>query len=210
MEQHHVGQHTKQIVEQLHQGANKSTRTETHIAESTTRNNEIPHKMQDRMQKGELHETTNGTMQRSVHVNETGKRKAENTSPDQSTSSTNTPIEGEETNLVNRFNRQLHINENTGKLTVEDLIQNPQLARTDEERAKIREIKYYAEAAERAQYDTIKADPKDEEFLQVLEGVKRNCFNAYASAQKDLHKLLKRRKTDEGQRERPRSKTENC
>ncbi len=43
---------------------------------------------------------------------------------------------------------------------MEDLIQNPQLARTDEERAKIREIKYYAEAAERAQYDTIKADPK--------------------------------------------------
>jgi hypothetical protein len=130
-----------------------------------------------------------------VHTHETGKRKAENTSPDQSTSSTNTPIEGEETNLVNRFNRQMHIVENCGKLTVEELIQNPQLARTDEERAKIREIKYYAEAAERAQYDTIKADPKDEEFLQVLEGVKKNCFNAYASAQKDLQRLLKRRKT---------------
>ncbi len=120
-----------------------------------------------------------------VHVNETGKRKAENTSPDQSTSSTNTPIEGEETNLVDRFNRQLQINADSAvKPTVENLMQNPQLAQTDEERAKIREIKYYAEAAERAQYDTIKADPKDEEFLQVLEGVKRNCFNAYASAHK--------------------------
>jgi hypothetical protein len=33
-----------------------------------------------------------------VHANETGKRKAENTSPDQS-SSANTPIEGDETNF---------------------------------------------------------------------------------------------------------------
>jgi hypothetical protein len=35
------------------------------------------------------------------------------------------------------------------------------------------------------------------EFLQTLEKVKQNCFYAYASAQKDLHRLLKRRKTQE-------------
>jgi hypothetical protein len=50
-----------------------------------------------------------------VHVQtKTGKRKAENTPPDQSTSSTNTPIEGEETNLVDRFNRQMQINAEEG------------------------------------------------------------------------------------------------
>jgi hypothetical protein len=122
-----------------------------------------------RMEKSQLHEATSGIC-KEIHANETGKRKAENTSPDQSTSSANTPIEGDETNLVNRFNRQLRINAETPmRPTVENLIRNPQMAQTDEERAKLREIQYYAEAAERAEIDTIKADPKEEEFLQTLE-----------------------------------------
>jgi hypothetical protein len=44
-----MSEHTKRIVEQLLQGTNKPTRIKTHTAKSTTRNNEVPNKMQVRM-----------------------------------------------------------------------------------------------------------------------------------------------------------------
>jgi hypothetical protein len=126
---------------------------------------------------------------------ETGKRKAENTLPEQSLTSTGTPVEGDDTNLVNRFNRQMQLNAQTReRMTLEELIQNPQLAQSEEEQTKLREIQFYMDPAEKAQIDTIKADPKDKKLLQTLERVKQNCFQAYTSAKRDLDKQLNTRK----------------
>ena len=112
----------------------------------------------------------------------------EQTPPRQRTPSPTSSSEEEkdETNLEQMFSQKLNIR----KRCVRDIINNPKLLRTPQERQKYQDVEYYKKAVDDAQIDLIRCDPEDTEFIDVLSRARDNCNKAYHLACEELQKLL--------------------
>ena len=97
-----------------------------------------------------------------------------------------TSDEKEETNLEQMFAQKLNIR----KRCVRDIVNNPKLLRTPQEKQKYHDVEYYKKAVDDAQIDLIKCDPEDTEFIDILSRARDNCNKAYHLACGELQKLL--------------------
>jgi len=93
---------------------------------------------------------------------------------------------GEETNLAHMFQKKLYI----CNRTVTYVLDNLKLLHTAEEREVYRNIKFYKNAVEEVNFDLLKCDPSNIDFIEALTRAQDNCTMAYQNAVQS--KLLSR------------------